>query len=163
MARQPLLGSTQIEVSSDFNVDQDSVVPIVAQAILDPSPVRDDNNDEFPPPPEEHLRSANVRSRTPCQHRHHNRLRYSPGTHGTVHINPREFKNTVLAPPAHQEPQNQVFFALIGVVGVIVSGAVVSNNNNIVIIVFYLLLLFFSFLAVFTDSFSKNILFWQNS
>jgi hypothetical protein len=86
-----------------------------------------------------------------------------PGTHHrTVPINPREFENIVLA-PAHQEPQNQVFFAVNGAAVVIVSGAVVSNNNNIVIIVFYLLLLFFSFLAVFTDSFSKNILFWQNS
>jgi hypothetical protein len=58
-----------------------------------------------------------------------------PGTHRTVHINPREFKNTVLAPPAHQEPQNQVFFAVIGAVVIIVLGAVVSNNNSIVTIV----------------------------
>jgi len=85
-----------------------------------------------------------------------------PSTHRTVLFNPCEFENTVLAPPAHQEPQNQVFFAVIGAVVIIVSGAVVSNNNNIVIIVFYLLLLFSSFLAVFTDIFSKNIVFWRN-
>jgi hypothetical protein len=61
----------------------------------------------------------------------------------------------IFVPPAHQEPQNQVFFAVIGAIVIIVWGAVVSNNNNIVIIIFYLLYLFFSFLAVFTDSFSK--------
>jgi hypothetical protein len=162
MARRPLSGLTQIETSSDFNVDHDSVVPIVARAISDPSPVRDDTNDKFPPPPEEHLQSTRVRPRTPRRHRHHHRRRNLPGTHCTVPFNPREFENTVLAPPARQD-QNQAFFAVIGAVIIIVFGAVVSNNNNIVIIVFYLLLLFFSFLAVFTDSFSKNILFWQNS
>jgi hypothetical protein len=120
------------------------------------------NVDKFPPPPEEHLRTAHVRQRTPRRHRYRYHRRNSPGTHRTVPINPREFENIILA-PAHQEPQHQVFFAAIGAVVIIISGAVVSNNNNIVIIVFYLLLLFFSFLAVFLDIFSKNNLFWQNS
>jgi hypothetical protein len=164
MGRRSSLSSTQIEISSDFNVNQDLIVPIVARAISDPSPVCDDINNEFPRPPEEHLRSANVRPRTPRRHQHHNRRRNSPGTHHrTVPINPREFENIVLAPPAHQEPQNQEFFTVIGAVIIIVLGAIVSNNNNVVIIVFYLLLLFFSFLAVFTDSFSKNNLLWRNS
>ena len=163
MARRPSLGSTQIETSSDFNVDQESIVPIVARAISDPSPVRDDTNDKFLPPPEEHLWSADVCPWTPRRHRHQHRWWYSPGTHRTVPLNPREFENIVLVPPAHQEPQNQVFFAVIGAIVIIVWGAVVSKNNNIVIIIFYLLYLFFSFLAVFTDSFSKNNLFSRNS
>jgi hypothetical protein len=51
MARQTSSASMQIKTTLDFNVDQDSIVPIVARAISDPSPVRDDTNDKFPPPP----------------------------------------------------------------------------------------------------------------
>ncbi len=128
------------------------------------SSVRDDTNDEFPPPPppEEHLQTTNIRPKGLRRHRQNQRRRNSPGTNRTVLFNPHKFENAVLAPPAHQEQQNQVFFAVIGAVVIIVSGAVVSNNSNIVIIFFYLLLLFLSFLAVFTDSFIKNFLFWQN-
>ncbi len=163
MRRRPSSSSTQLEISLDFNVDQDSVDSIVVRAILDPSPVRGDINvDEFPPPEEEHLCTANVCPRTPRRHRHHNRRRNSPCSHCTVPINPHKFENIVLA-PSHQEPQNQVFFVVIDAVVIIISGAIVSNNNYIVIVVSYLLLLFFSFLAVFLDSFSKNNLFWQQS
>jgi hypothetical protein len=154
--RRPSTESSQIDVSSDFNVDQESVVPIVVQAILES--VRSNTNVEFPPTPEEHLQTTQVCPRTPRRNRHR---RNSPGTHHTVRFNPREFKNVVLAPPARQD-QNQAIFAVIGAVLIVVSGSIVSNNNNIVIIFFYLLLLFLSFLAVFTDSFIKNNLFWRN-
>ena len=163
--RRPSTESSQIDVDSDFNIDQESVVaPIVARAISES--VRSTNPIvEFPPPPEEHLRTTEVRPKTPPRQnrprtpRRHRRN--SPGTHRTVRFHPREFENAVLAPPARQE-QNQAFFALIGAVLIVVSGSVVSNNNNIVIIFFYLILLFLSFLAIFTDSFIKNNLFWRN-
>jgi hypothetical protein len=167
MGRRPSSSSTQIDLGLDFNVDQDSVVPIVARAISDPLPVHEEvrgdiNVDEFPPPPEDHHRTTFVCPRTPRRHRSRHRRGRSPGTYRTAPINPREFENILLA-PALQERQHQVFFAVIGAVVIIVSGAVVSNNNNIVIIVFYLLLLFSTFLAVFLDIFSKNSLFWRNS
>jgi hypothetical protein len=149
--------SSQIDVSSNFNVDQESVAPIVARAISES--VRSNQDVEFPPPPEKHLQTTQVCPRThPRWNRHRRNL---PGTHRNVRFHPSEFENAVLAPPARQE-QNQAFFAVIGAVLIVVSGSVVSNNNNIVIVFFYLLLLFLSFLAVFTDSFMKNNVFWRN-
>ena len=155
--RRSLTESSQIDVSSNFNVDQESVAPIVARAISES--VRSNQDVKFPPPPEEHLQTTRVRPRTPPRRNRHRRN--SPGTHRTVRFHPREFENAVLAPPARQE-QNQAFFAVIGAVLIVVSGSVISNNNNIVIVFFYLLLLFLSFLAVFTDSFIKNNVFWRN-
>ncbi len=108
MGRRPSSSSsTQIDLGFDFKVDQDSIVPIVAQAISDPTPVHEEVCDallvEFPPPPEENLRMAFVCPRTPRWHCSQHHWRSLPGTLRTVPINPREIENLVLA-PAHQEP-----------------------------------------------------------
>jgi hypothetical protein len=69
--------STQIDLGFDFKVDQDSIVPIVARAISDPTPVHEKVCDallvKFPPPPEKNLCMAFVPPRTPRRHcsQHH--------------------------------------------------------------------------------------------
>jgi hypothetical protein len=142
------------------------LVPIIATAVSDTSPVHEEVNGaptvEFPPSTEENHCTALV-----CPKPHRHRSQHRDEAH-PVQIVPYQFIYASLKiKSSHRHTKNQGIKCstpLLAPSLLYSSGAVVSNNDNIVIVIFYrtCYYYFYSFGSIF-GHFSKTSLFWQRS